>query len=71
MSYEKNLRLKKVEHIKQGFLLREVQNTFRYDYDYNNNKTSLKTFRKALPINETLHYTYDKKDQHYYKKKNF
>ena len=68
MSYEGDFRLKKIEHIKESFVSflytsREVQSIFNYSYDYNNNKTKLKTFRKALPINETLEYSYDKKNQ--------
>ena len=63
MSYEGDTRLSKVEHIKQGALFDQVQNLFKYDYDYNDNKTRMKTFRRALPTNETLNYTYDKKDQ--------
>ena len=63
MSYEGDTRLSKVEHIKQGSLFDQVQSQFSYQYDYNDNKTRMKTFRRALPINEKLDYTYDKKDQ--------
>ena len=62
MSYEGDTRLSKVEHIKQG-IFEKTQSLFKYDYDYNDNKTRMKTFRRALPTNETLNYTYDKKDQ--------
>ena len=62
MSFEGDMRLSKIEHIKTG-LLDKVQSKFSYLYDNNDNKTRLNTFRKTLPINETLNYTYDKKDQ--------
>ena len=62
MSYEGDMRLSKIEHIKTG-LFDRVQSKFSYLYDNNDNKTRLNTFRKTLPINETLNYTYDKKDQ--------
>ena len=60
MSFEGDMRLSKIEHIKTG-LLDKVQSKFSYLYDNNDNKTRLNTFRKTLPINETLNYTYDKK----------
>ena len=63
MSFEGDFRLSKVEHIKQGSLFNQVQSLFKYDYDNNDNKTQMKTFRRTLPINETLNYTYDRKDQ--------
>ena len=63
MSFEGDMRIAKVEHYKKGVLFDQVQSLFSYQYDYNNNKTRLQTFRKALPINEILNYTYDKKDQ--------
>ena len=62
MSYEGDMRLSKIEHIKTG-LFDRVQNKFSYLYDNNDNKTRMQTFRKTLPINETLNYTYDKKNQ--------
>ena len=63
MSFEGDSRISKVEHIRQGSLFKQVQSLFKYDYDNDNNKTRMKTFRRALPINEQLDYTYDKKDQ--------
>ena len=62
MSYEGDMRLSKIEHIKTG-LFDRVQSQFSYLYDNNDNKTRMQTFRKTLPINETLNYTYDKKNQ--------
>ena len=62
ISYEGDTRLSKVEHIKTG-LFDKVQSQFSYQYDNNDNKTRMKTFRRALPVNETLNYTYDKKNQ--------
>ena len=62
MSFEGDLRLSKIEHIKTG-LFDRVQSKFSYLYDNNDNKTRLDTFRRTLPINETLNYTYDKKNQ--------
>ena len=62
MSYEGDMRLSKIEHIKTG-LLDKVQSKFSYLYDNNDNNTRLNTFRRTLPINETLNYTYDKKNQ--------
>ena len=63
MSFEGDSRISKVEHIRQGSVFKQVQSLFKYDYDNDNNKTRMKTFRRALPINEQLDYTYDKKDQ--------
>ena len=62
MSFEGDMRLSKIEHIKTG-LLDKVQSKFSYLYDNNDNNTRMQTFRKTLPINETLNYTYDKKNQ--------
>ena len=62
MSFEGDMRLSKIEHIKTG-LFDRVQSKFSYLYDNNDNKTRLNTFRRTLPINETLNYTYDKKNQ--------
>ena len=63
MSFEGDQRLSQVEHIKRGALFNQVQSLFKYDYDNNDNKTRMKTFRRALPVNETLNYTYDRKNQ--------
>ena len=63
MSFEGDFRLSKIEHIKRGALFNQVQSLFKYDYDNNDNKTRMKTFRRALPINEKIDYTYDRKNQ--------
>ena len=63
MSYEGELRLKKVEHIKTTSLFEQVQSRFKYGYDPFNNRKQMRTFRRLLPINEVRDYTYDKKYQ--------
>ena len=62
MSFEGDMRISKVEHFKKGALFDKAQSLFSYQYDYNDNKKRMKTFRGTLPVNETLNYTYDKKD---------
>ena len=63
MNYEGDVRLSKVEHIKEGTFFDSIQSFFSYTYDNFNNRTSMKTFRRTLPINSPIDYTYDKKDQ--------
>ena len=63
MSYEGDIRLSKIEHIKEGTFFDRVQSLFKYTYDNFNNRTSMKTFRRTLPINSHIDYSYDKKDQ--------
>ena len=63
MSYEGDIRLSKVEHIKEGTLFDRIQSLFKYTYDNADNRTSMKSFRRTLPINSPIDYSYDKKDQ--------
>ena len=59
LSYKGDSRLSEVRH-KRGF---RTQSLFSYSYDKANNRTRMKTFRGTLPVNKTLDYIYDKKDQ--------
>ena len=44
MSYEGDIRLSKIEHIKEGTFFDRVQSLFKYTYDNANNRTSMKSF---------------------------
>ena len=63
MDYEGDLRLKRIEHIKTARLFDEVQSLFKYEYDPFNNRKSVNSYRRRLPINEKQDYTYNKKDE--------
>ena len=63
MSYEGDLRLSKIEHIKEGMLFDKIQSFFKYSYDNADNRTSMKSFRRTLPVTSPINYSYDKKDQ--------
>ena len=63
MSYEGDIRLSKIEHIKEGTFFDRIQSLFKYTYDNTDNRTSMKTFRRTLPVNSHIDYSYDKKDQ--------
>ena len=59
LSYEGDSRLSEIRH-KRGF---RTQSLFSYSYDKFNNRIRMKTFRGILPVNDSLSYTYDKKNQ--------